>query len=154
MNNDNLLKQIEKIFNPLKEGQERLEQRLVSQGQDIKVLKEDITGLKQNAGGLNRDMIGMKSDISLSRLDNKRILFDNKILKQQMNGLERDNRILKEDIKQVDMKIEIVNTNLKKSKDEIISCIQYLYENAGTQEEIDKLKHRVKSLEDKAGIHN
>jgi uncharacterized membrane protein YvbJ len=71
-----------------------------------------------------------------------------------MNGLERDNRILKEDIKQVDMKIEVVNNNLKRTENDIITQITYLYENAGTQEEIDKLKHRVKSLEEKVGVHN
>jgi predicted nucleic acid-binding Zn-ribbon protein len=75
-------------------------------------------------------------------------------LRQQMNGLERDNKILKEDIKQVDLKIEIVNNNLKRTENDIITQITYLYENAGIQEEIDKLKHRVKSLEEKVGVHN
>lgn len=32
MNNDNLLKQIEKIITPLKDGQDRLEEGLKSQG--------------------------------------------------------------------------------------------------------------------------
>lgn len=126
MNNDQLLKQIEQIILPLKEGQKRLEtnqekfeKRLDAQGKDLKALKQDVNTLKQDVSDLN----------------------------QNVNKLNQD-------VKTLDLKIEVVNANMKRNTKEITDILGNVLDNFATQEEIDKLDIRVTNLEEKISTKN
>ena len=66
----------------------------------------------------------------------------------------KDIQALKQSDERIEMKIELVNSNLKKTEEEIISNITYLLHNAATQKQVDDLEDRIGILEKKTGAHN
>lgn len=60
---------------------------------------------------------------------------------------------LKQDVERVELKVELVNSNLKKSETEIIDVVKDVANLAATQKQVDNLEERVKNLEGHTTAH-
>ena len=97
MNNDDFIKRIEKLIEPLKTGQKRLEARqegfekkLDSQSKDIKNVKEDIKIVDFKVEAFNAKLDENKDEIT----DFIGNLLDEIVTQDQYNGLDKRVRIL------------------------------------------------------------
>lgn len=91
MTEDNLIKQIKKLIEPLNEGQKRLEKtlenhgkQLESQGKDIKILKQDVKNLDLKIEIVNSNLKKTKSEI----MTHITYLFENSATQKQVDNLE------------------------------------------------------------------
>ena len=73
---------------------------------------------------------------------------------KRLEAQGKDIKSLKQDVKTLDLKIEVVNTNLEINTKEIADILVDILDKIATQEEVDKLDHRVTTLEEKIGIRS
>jgi len=81
-----------------------------SQGQDIKILKEDVKALKEDVATLQGDVSVLKEDVSVLKRDVATLQGDVSVLKRDVATLQGDVSDIKKQLEGVDQRLDRLET--------------------------------------------